>query len=63
MTEREPGKEPAYVTGHNDDDGETIIVSSPGGIESVFGAAPLDSAEFRIRPDGTVMRYLLDGHL
>ncbi|MGH3247890.1 MAG: hypothetical protein ACRDOI_17045 [Trebonia sp.] len=59
----EPGEEPAYITGHKDDDGETIIIAKQGAIESVSGATPLDRAEFRVRPDGTVMRYLVDGHL
>lgn len=63
VTGQAPGGEPAHVTGHNDEDGETIIVAKPGGIASVFGATPLDRIELRVSPDGPLMRYLLNGHL
>jgi hypothetical protein len=47
------------VTGHNEDDGETITVTVPGGIGGVFSSRPLNSTQMRISPDGAVMRYLM----
>jgi hypothetical protein len=48
------------IQGHNDDDGETITVTKPGGITGTREAG-LMHTRMRITRDGPVMRYLLGG--
>jgi hypothetical protein len=58
MTEDEAS---AIVTSHNDEDGETIIVSHPEAGPGVTGPG-VTVTGFRVSLDGPVMRFLMNGH-